>query len=369
METIGIFSKLGMPGGSEHRVTQLANAFVRKMPTYIFAERHFSDKLKPLLDPRVVLRENAVSTKKSVSELQGVDKLVIVNSDSYSFTKTSYWNGSQAKHHKSNIDLSQIPVITYVFNYVVSPAQGLVDLSKINKNIRILGTSQWFLNNLATESKFEKLRALNLPMGVISSPVSLEYALPKTPSTKIRINRHSMGFSYKHDEDNLKVVKALCEKFGDKISFKWMGVPSNVRDVSSDDKEEKVPYRNELLKHPQMEILQEYAMPVPNFLQEADILFFYIYRNRKEPWPRTIAEAMMAGCCCVTNNSFGMAEQIEEGKTGHLFNTTEEAIEKLSNLIEHPEKIKELGLNAQKFAKENFMDEVIIEKMLKFMND
>jgi hypothetical protein len=367
METIGIFSKLGMPGGSENRVTQLANAFVRKMPTYIFAEKNFSDKLKPLLDPRVVLRENAVSTKRHVSELQGVDKLIIVNSDSYSFCKTSYWNGTQAKHHTTNIDLSQIPVITYIFNYVVSPAQSLVDMLKINKNIRILCTSQWFLDNLQAE-KFEKLRATNIPMDIISSPVSLGYDLPKTESTTIRINRHSMGFAYKHDEDNLKVIDALCKKYGDKISFKWMGVPSHVRDVSSDDKDEKVSYKTELLKHPQMQIIPEYSVTVPVFLQEADILFFYISRHRKEPWPRTIAEAMMSGCCCVTNNSFGMAEQIEDGKTGYLFNTTEEAIEKLSKLIEDPSKIRKMGDKAKQFAKDNFMDEVIVDKMLKFMS-
>jgi len=85
MKTIGIFSKLGMPGGSENRVTQLANSFCKTMTTYIFAQEKFSSKLKPLLDTRIILRENAVHTKRHIYELQGVDILLIVNSDSYSF--------------------------------------------------------------------------------------------------------------------------------------------------------------------------------------------------------------------------------------------------------------------------------------------
>ena len=50
IKTLGIFSKLGMAGGSENRVTQLANSFARFMPTYIFAEKSFSKRLK-LTDP------------------------------------------------------------------------------------------------------------------------------------------------------------------------------------------------------------------------------------------------------------------------------------------------------------------------------
>jgi len=380
MNTIGIFSKLGMPGGSENRVLQLANAFCRRMPTYIFAEKDFSKKLKPQLDERVILRENTTETPRFRYELQGVDRLLIVNSDSYSFCKSEYWNGEQGKHHKHNIDISQIPVITILFNYVVSPAQWIADshdkkkpkdawkgLCQTNPNIRLLCTSQWFKKNIETEDKFKKLRELNIPLDTICSPVSAAYDLPKTPSDKIRINRHSMGFAYKHDEDNIRIVDELCKKYGNKISFKWMGVPSHVRNTKSKDKNDKVPYRDVLRKHKQMETLSEYSMTVPDFLRETDILFFDISRHRKEPWPRTIAEGMMGGCCCVTNNNYGMAEQIDSGKNGYLFDNAEQAIEQLSDLIEHPEKIKQMGDAARDFAKANFLDDVIVDKMLAFM--
>lgn len=380
MKTIGIFSKLGMPGGSENRVTQLANSFCRRMTTYIFAEKEFSKKLKPQLDERVILREHTTETKRYRYELQGIDSLVIVNSDSYSFCKADYWNGTQGKHHKHNIDISQIPVITLLYNYVVSPSQWLVDshkdkkpkdawkgLNSINPNLRILCTSQWFKHNIDTEDKFKELRKSGIPVGTISSPVSASYNLPKTESNVIRINRHSMGFSYKHDEDNLRIVSELCKKYGDKISFKWMGVPSHVRDTRSKDKKAKVNYRDALTQHKQMTVISEYSVEVPKFLQETDILFFDISRHRKEPWPRTIAEGMMGGCCCVTNNNYGMAEQIETGKTGYLFDNTDQALEQLSYLIENPEKIKEVGDNALKEAKLQFLDDVIITKMLKFM--
>jgi glycosyltransferase involved in cell wall biosynthesis len=380
MNTIGIFSKLGMPGGSENRVTQLANAFCRRMPTCIFAEKEFSKKLKSQLDERVILMEHTTETKRHRYALQGVDQLLIVNSDSYSFCKSDYWNGTQGKHHKHNIDISQIPVVTILFNYVVSPAQWLADspkdkkpndawkgLCQANPRLRILCTSQWFIDNIRTEKKFDKLRELKLPMDTINSPVSAAYDLEKTSSSVIRINRHSMGFAYKHDEDNLRIVAELCRKYENKISFKWMGVPDRVRDTSSDDKNDKVPYREVLRKHPQMNIVPEYSIPVPKFLQDTDILFFDISRSRKEPWPRTIAEGMTAGCCCVTNNNYGMAEQIENEKTGYLFNNADQAIEQLSNLIEHPQKIKAVGENARAHAKAHFLDDVIVDKMLAFM--
>jgi len=381
MKTIGIFSKLGMPGGSENRVTQLANAFCRRMPTYIFAEKEFSRKLKPQLDERIILREGTTNNKRFRHELQGVDRLLIVNSDSYSFCKSSFWDGTQGKHHKNHIDLSQIPVITFLFNYVVSPAQWIANsppekkkkdawkgLCEVNKNIRLLCTSQWFKKNIEEEKKFKELRKLKLPIDTINSPVSAAYDLPKTESSVIRINRHSMGFAYKHDEDNLRIVDELCKKYGKRISFKWMGVPDRVRNINSEDKNAQVPYRDPLRKHKQMKIVTEYSIPVPEFLQETDILFFDISRYRKEPWPRTIAEGMMAGCCCVTNNNYGMAEQIANDKTGYLFNSADEAIQQLTYLIENPDRIKEVGDQARQQAKAHFLDDVIIDKMLGFMD-
>jgi len=367
MKTIGIFSKLGMSGGSENRVTQLANCLSQKMTTFIFAEKEFSKKLKPQLDPKVILREHTVETPKHRSELQNIDALVVVNSDSYSFCKTAYWDGSQGKHHKNNIDISKIPVIGFLFNYVVSPAQDLVELLKINPNLRILCTSNWFIHNLETEKKFEELRKANIPTTQTNSPVSGTFDLPKIPSETIRINRHSMGFSYKHDEDNIKIVKTICDKYGDRVSFKWMGVPSHVRNANSQNKNDQVSYRDILEQNKQFKYIAEYSVPVPEFLQETDILFFYISRHRKEPWPRTIAEGMMGGCCCVTNNNYGMAEQITNGKTGFLFDNTDQAIEQLSSLIENHQRIREVGEKGREYAKSCWLDEVVVDQMLAFL--
>ena len=369
--TIGIFSKLGAAGGSENRVLHLANCFSKYLTTYIFAEKSFSSRLKPQLTKEVILRENTCSTQQYQYELSGLDLLIVVNSDSYSFCKTSYWNGKQAKHHTSNIDISQVKQIAFLFNYVVGPAQNLVKLCKVNPNIKIMVTSEWFLHLIKTEKKFGELRQTNLfkDILVINSPVSEDYLVSKTPSKRIRINRHSMAFAYKHDEDNIEIVEHLCQKYGDCISFQWMGVPSQVRDTNSTKKDDKVPYSSKLSIHPQMHMLAPYAISVPELLQQTDILFFNISRHRKEPWPRTIAEGMMGGCCCVTNNSCGMKEQIEHGKTGFLFDNKEQAIEQLSNLIDNPDLVAQVGQAAQQNAKEHFLDSSVVEKILKFMQD
>ncbi len=367
VKTIGIFSKLGMPGGSENRVTQLANSFSEIMSTYIFAEKNLSDKLKPQLNAGVILRENTMTNQQYQYELSGVDILIVVNSDSCSFCKPSYWDGTQAKHHTSNIDISQIPHLAFLFNYVVGPGANLFDLHKINPNIKILATSEWFVNLFNTETKFGKLRTLNLPIMSIDSPISTKIDVPKKPSDKIRINRHSMSFAYKHDEDNLIIVKELCKRYGDAISFNWMGVPDTVRDTNSNSKKDKVEYRKILESYSQMKISKTYSSTIADFLSETDIMFNYISRFRKEPWPRTTAEAMMASCCVVTNNNYGMAEQIDHERNGYLFDHTDHALQILCDLIDNPIKIRQMGSKAVIKAKDQFASDKIRDKMLKFI--
>ncbi len=62
-----------------------------------------------------------------------------------------------------------------------------------------------------------------------------------------------------------------------------------------------------------------------------------------------------------------MAEQIEHGKTGYLFDNAKQAMEQLCSLIENKDKIAEIGENARQHAREHFLDAAVIAKMLEFM--
>lgn len=53
--------------------------------------------------------------------------------------------------------------------------------------------------------------------------------------------------------------------------------------------------------------------------------------SRKEGFPLVTIEAMLSGCCCVRSNTEGASEQIEDGKSGFIFES--ENVEQLSGIL------------------------------------
>jgi glycosyltransferase involved in cell wall biosynthesis len=63
------------------------------------------------------------------------------------------------------------------------------------------------------------------------------------------------------------------------------------------------------------------------------------------------AEAMAHGCVPILLNKGGYKETVEQGKSGFLFDNEEEAIEKLTLLIQNEKLRKEISRNAAERAK------------------
>lgn len=81
---------------------------------------------------------------------------------------------------------------------------------------------------------------------------------------------------------------------------------------------------------------------------------------------QVVIEAMSSGCCCVRSNVEGAYDQIDDGKTGFLFEN--ENVEQLSSilkfLIENPDRRTEVAKAGREKALKEFTSEVMAKKTI-----
>lgn len=356
----GLFTKCGARGGSEHRSAEICNAFTADYKVYLFCEDKLNSDIRKELKSQVIVREGTTKNPEYYHELEKMDILLIVNSDSYSFSKHDYWIGKTTKkdgkpHHTSNIDLSKIRKLAFLYNFVISPSKNLSTIHQVNKNVMLISTNKFFIDEIKKkdgkknrDAKFKKIHECNIPLHTINSPINTKFDVDRTKSDIIRIGRHSLPYDSKFHPNHPAVVKEILNKYRGKVKFDFMGVPSEYyKDMEDKD----------------VTIREKYSLPVTEYLKDIDIFLYYTKWSRKEPWPRVTAEAMMAGCCCVTNGIYGMKEQIENGKDGFLVHDDADVHMVLDYLIEHPEIVEKVGKKAKEKAKAEFSSEAIYEKM------
>lgn len=91
---------------------------------------------------------------------------------------------------------------------------------------------------------------------------------------------------------------------------------------------------------------------LPRYFNDARI---YIIVSKCEGHPKSLVEAMSCGCACVGTCSPGIENQILNGKTGLLADSTPEGISKcVKRLLEKKSLRKMLGANARQYALNHF---------------
>lgn len=102
------------------------------------------------------------------------------------------------------------------------------------------------------------------------------------------------------------------------------------------------------------------------FLQKANVFVFPTYYNN-ECFPLVLLEAMEQSLPSISTNEGGIADIIEEGKTGFIVEkqNPQQLAEKIEYLIEHPDMCREMG----KSGKEKFMKEFTLERFEKRMKE
>lgn len=78
----------------------------------------------------------------------------------------------------------------------------------------------------------------------------------------------------------------------------------------------------------------------------------------REPAGRVTVEAMSAGLPVIGRNSGGTPELVEHGRTGFLYDTQDELVARMRQLVEDPEQGRRLGAEGWRVAKERFSNEV-----------
>lgn len=102
---------------------------------------------------------------------------------------------------------------------------------------------------------------------------------------------------------------------------------------------------------------------VEEILPQMDVLFF---PSLKDCSSIPVVEAAMAGVPAVASSSGGIPSLIEHGKTGYLVKdpASDELIERLMFLADHPETLHTLGLQAREKAIREFNPTLLYRKML-----
>jgi len=356
---IGIFSKLGSSGGSEHRAAAMANGISRytNHACCILCEKQFNKKIRKLIDPQVEIIENIFQgINPTPQKIYEVDSLLIINTDSYSFPRRCYWEGQRCWKHKEPrhtffIDLSKIPQMVFLFNYVIKPSCRLYTIYEHCPDLRIICANRDYYNDIETKEKYNKIR--NIPKFILESPIDpATISKTKNFSSRIRIGKHSKPWGYKFDKENIKLVRKINEKYKDQIVWDFMGVPST--------------YAQILEQFDNVIIRKEYSISVKDYLKNIDIFLFFIKWRRREPWARVVAEGMMSGCPILATNKGGNQDQVRHNKNGFLCNSLKDFEEKLSYLINNKEKIKEFGEKSIEYSN-NFTTEKVIKRYIDFI--
>lgn len=356
---IGIFSKLGSSGGSEHRAVEMANGIAQytNHQSFILCEKDFNHRIATRVNPLVEVITNIFQGHNpNPSPLYDMDSLLVINTDSYSFSRLNYWKGKRCwedkePRHTFNIDLRKIPQMVFLYNFMLKPSKHLHTVQQECKDVRIVCANNDYYNEILNNNRYADIR--DIPKMVLESPINPDsVSTEKKISNKIRIGRHSKAFGYKYDTENIELIERINKKYGNQIIWDFMGITSKC--------EEAIKNMDNVI------IRKEYSTSVKDFLQNIDIMLFFIKWSREEPWARVVAEGMASGCPILATNKAGNQDQIKHGENGFLCNNLDEFEKHLSKLIKNPQKIKEMGQRSIDLSKE-FTTEKTIKKYMDFI--
>lgn len=328
---IGVFSKIGSSGGSEHRCAEMANAIsAYGHIVYILAEKEISDKLN--IDDRVIKVTNVFKPaplKSAIDLIYSLDSLLIVNSDSHSFSTVDYWQGL-TDHHNGFVDLNKIKQMCFLYNFGMPMVDGLAKIAEKCNDVRIICANRRYFDEVSAKHP----AIIDLPRLVLNSPINIDRLIkPKTVSDKIRIGRHSKSIGYKFDKSNILLINIINRICGDKIIWDFMGVPQQ--------------FKRDLLQIGNVLVRDEYSSTVSDYLASIDIFLFLIEWSRNEPWARVIAEALSVGIPVVATNRGGNRDQVINGNNGFVCDDVDEMAIKLLMLINDDRLRSRMGRNAK----------------------
>lgn len=114
--------------------------------------------------------------------------------------------------------------------------------------------------------------------------------------------------------------------------------------------------------------LHGFAEDIPSFLAELDI---YFQPSRWEGLCITVLEAMAAGLPVIGSNVGGIGRNVEEGKSGYLFDpdNVEGFVSAINNLRSDSDLRQQLGNRGREIVSESFTQEVLVREFKNAIHD
>ena len=345
---LGIYTKTEMAGGSEFRAVEMANAILKytEHKPFLFTDsRKIPMELISVLNPEIKLVLNAPEQHKGL--IYEMDHLLVINTDSRQFTTLDYWHGKSDRHQQT-IDISKLKAMSFLFNFIVSPARHLNQIVSQGVNVSIITTNRRYYDELSSKDKHKDVRAI--PRLILESPINPEsVSTHKFNDNLIRIGKHSHAAGNKFCEETAAIIKSLNQKHKN-IIWDFMGVPDNHEN----------PRKMELKQFRNVIIRDTFSLPVKDYLEGIDIFFFNISKDRIEPGARAVSEAMLSGCPIIAwQRDGGIQRQVVHANNGFLFHSPEACVTYIDKLVSNKSLLKTMGQNSRMYARDYCSDRII----------
>ena len=350
MKRIGIFTKMDMAGGSEFRAVELANG-VAKVSGYVsvlLLERGIAERLRPLIHDGVEVHTH-IFQQADHAAIYSLFHLLVINTDSRSFTSPEFWS-ERSEAHPHPLDLAQVRSMSFLFNFIVSPACKLPELAKCTPDIRIITANTRFFNEISQQERYRAVR--HYPRLMLESPINPDVRRPKRESEQLRFGMHSLPVKSKWNEAWPQLVEQVNKAGGDRVSWDFMGMPENLQRG---------------IRAANVTFRREFSSPVGTYLRGVDCFVFFPQWTREETWARVVGEALTSGSPVVTNNKGGNPEQVVHGNTGYICRNNEEYKASCLEVIANTTAVSSLGGNAMEAAR-LFRPRNVVRKFLQFVS-
>lgn len=178
------------------------------------------------------------------------------------------------------------------------------------------------------------------------SPIDIERFAPRHDQRRasagpVVIGRLSRDTADKHHPDDIAVYKALAAR-GCKLLLQGATTLKAALQQQGDS----------------IRLLSEGTMSAPDFLHELDI-FYYRTGEHVETFGRVVLEAMACGLPVVCHRHGGYADVIRHGENGYLFDTPDEALAILDQLIAQPDLRGQIGTQARRTVEQLYSQEAL----------
>ncbi len=133
--------------------------------------------------------------------------------------------------------------------------------------------------------------------------------------------------------------------------------------VATDDPEGEEVYQSLLdQREERIIILSQQDTALVNALQcRAAVV---LQKSIREGFGLTVAEAMWKGTPVIGGDCGGIRKQIDDGETGYLVGSVEEAAERMVELVREPEKAAEMGSRARDVVRRKFLLSRLVEEYI-----